>query len=612
LAIFDPNEKPDENLWDRQSEYLAEIWHDPLEAMAVADSMYFQTNNIWSEWEAMAPGRRKGRRPNLHSGRARALIDQAVNSHLPITPSWSRIPVHDTTESKSKADRLENGFRIVFSDAMTQSHILSSRVNGKQLILHNYTQLGVFLDESNLRKPVKRKGEKTEDFEQREWEWSSKHNTYNPLKLVVPEPGEVLMNPFDKHPDIAIRKRKMKAFELTDFTTARGERADNDNRGQFRGAFAKVFGMGAKDAYEDVEVEEWWSSRWYGLRTMEGEVLVMEPNLRGIQPFTQCWGGSPIMPTGAEWNLSWWVKQSLIFQEKDTLVMLDQANVAHHQLLQRAAWARRGTSGDPAEVASQDDDDWLSGEKNDVWLEDTPSLPGQSFQHKAELMDSVERNTYSSMNSGFRQPGVDTATGILVLSEAGHRLFADAKLQLQGMFSVTGANSLRLLWKVAKEYGPEFASIDRGEYTLRVADMENRFHIEAQFNQVDAVVALQERADARIDLEAGRIDEDTFFRVARYEDVEGIRRRRFGDIVNKDPDIIEQGVIAAMRAKGFSQVAERRQAELDKRELQRTLVDESGAPLSGANGQNLVAPGAPSGQNLAMPGVPNAATEPIL
>ena len=291
--------------------------------------------------------------------------------------------------------------------------------------------------------------------------------------------------------------------------------------------------------------------------------------------------------------------------------MLDQANIAHHQLLQRSAWARRGTSGDPAEVASQDDDDWLSGEKSDVWLEDTPSLPGQSFQHKAELMDSVERNTYSAMNSGFRQGGVDTATGIMILSEAGHRLFADVKLQMNGLFSSTGSNALRLLWKVAKEYGPEFASIDRGEHTLKIADKENRFHIEAKFNQIDAVVALQERADARIDLEAGRIDEDTFFRIARYEDVEGIRRRRFGDMVDKDPDIIEQGVIAAMRAKGFSQVADRRQSELDKREIQRLLVDASGAPLAGSNGQNIMAPEVPIEQNIMPPGVPNAEPEPI-
>ena len=590
MPIYDPREQPAPGDWDRLANNYRKVWSNAFEDMSVADDLYFQTNNIWADWERMAPGRRKGRRPSLHSGRARALIDQAVNAHLPLVPTWSRIPVHDTDDSQKKADNLENGFRIAFGDAQIQSYALATRVAGKQLILHNYTQVGVRLDEDSLTKPVQKNGEDKEEFQEREWDWWSKHQTFNPLRIEVPDVGEVLMDPLDKHPGIAIRQRKMHAFELANFTESRGIRRQNDNRGKFRRAFAALFGI-KNDAYEEIKIEEWWTAQWYGLRIEAGEVLVMEPNLLGIQPYAQCWNGSPIMPTQGEWDIRFWVQQSLMWQEKDTLVMLDQSNVAHHQVVQRNAWARRGAE-DPTEAASNDSDDWLVGNKDDVWLENTPQLPGQSFQHKADLNDSVERNTYSSLNVGFRQPGVDTATGILVLSEAGHRLFAEAKIQLEGLFSTVGSNALRMVYRVGKEYGEEFATITNGEHSLKISDMEERFHIEAKFEQVDAVVALQERADARIDVEAGRIDEETFFEIARYSDISGIRKRRYRDLVYKDPDIVEQGVINAMREEGFREQADRRQEALDARKIERILVNERGAPLTGADGGTIQPPGA--------------------
>lgn len=602
MAIFDPKQKPTIEGWKKHSVYMEDLWSDALTDMAEADSIYFGSNNIWKDWEGLDPtNARRGKRPNLHGGRARALIDQAVASNLALEPDWVRIPVADGKEHRQRADSLENGMRAVVTDALMRGDTLATRANGKQLLLHAYTQLGVFLDTNSLKRPTRKKGESVEDFEEREWEWSSHQNTWNPIRLEVPNPGEVLMSPMEKHPPIALRKRTIKAYELADLLQQRQERFQHDRDGRYTEAFVKVMEGMDTDAYKDVEIEEWWSASWYGLKRATGDILLVEPNARGIQPFGQAWSGSALMPTNEEFNLRWRVQQSFIFQEKDALVMLDQATVAHHQLLQRKAWARVGTKGDTAQLAEDMGGDYLSGDEADTWLEKTPDLPSQSFQHLQSLASSIEQNTYSPMNVGFRQPGVDTATGILTLSEAGHRIFRDVQVQLEGLWSLTGSNILKLIYRTAKEYGKEFEVIQRGENSLRVEDMEDKFPIEARFEQVDAAVAMQERIDARIDLEAGRIDTDTYYKIARYEDAEGIRKRIYRDMIYRDPDVIEQGVVNALRQEGMLELADRRQNALDIRRMQRTLVGPDGSPLMGQQGQPLMS-GAPQMNGNGSPG----------
>ena len=75
------------------------------------------------------------------------------------------------------------------------------------------------------------------------------------------------------------------------------------------------------------------------------------------------------------------------------------------------------------------------------------------------------------------------------------------------------------------------------------------------------VVRLQEKADARIDLEAGRIDLDTYYKIAGYEDTSTIRKGVLKDMVKHAPEVLAEMVTVAMREEGFEELADRREAQ---------------------------------------------------
>ena len=577
---IDPTQKPDEEIFNDYSEHMEDVWKEALEDMKVLSSHYTQTSEIWSDYYIRNPDVPRNR-PNYHSGIEVALIDQAVDSHLAFEPRFVRNPVGASQDAKDRANRLEKGINVVFQDAFTAAPNFATKENGKQLVLHNYTQLGVLLDHDMLQKPVRKKGEDKEDFEWREWEFMSRRNTWNPFRLVVPAPGEVLMNPTEKTPRIAIWRRKIKAFDLDSHSTmknmqiqARNKAYKKDNN---RG-FATTFDMATYDPYDDVEIEEWWSARWHAMKVKDGALLYVEPNSWGIQPFAHAFGGTAITPAGEDFNVKWWIRQALLYRALPTLTMHNQATAGHHAMLMRAAWARMGYRHDATEGAEQLTGQLLQGEETDWWIEKVPQLPGQSFQHKSELESNIERTTYSRMVAGFQAPDVDTATSMVILSENSHRTFRSNVMELEQLYSIAGSNILKLLYRMHKEYGENYAEIGIGENTLNVRDIQDRFYVEAKFEQIDAVVAQQEAQMAMAELDKGLIDKQTYYKTRRYEDPSTIERGILKDRIYNDPAVIEQAIINALREEGFGEMADRRQAELDAQNLERTMAAQGMSP----------------------------------
>ena len=575
----DPMQKPDEECFDDYVEYMDGVWREALEEMTRLSSFYTQSADIWEDYYRRNPEVPRNR-PNYHSGVSVALVDQAVDSHLAFEPRFVRNPVGAGRDSQEKANRIEKGLQAVFADAFTSAPNFSTKENGKQLVLHNYTQLGVLLDHEYLQKPKKKKGEDKEDFEWREWEWTSRRNTWNPIRLYVPAPGEVVMSPTEKTPPLAIWRRTMKAYDLYSHSKTKLTQAEarvKVSKNKDRAGYASEFSIDGMDAYDDVEVEEWWSPRWQAMRKRDGEIIYVEPNAWGIQPFAHCFGGSAITPAGEEFNVKWWIRQAILYRALPTMQMLDQAAVGHHMLLMRAAWARMGYRHDASEGAEQLTGQVLQGEETDWWIERVPSLPGQSFQHKSELEQNIERTTYSRRVAGFQAPDIDTATGMIILSENSHRTFRATVTELEHLYSIAGSNIMKLIYRLNKEYGDDYASIGIGEKLLNVKDMENSFYVEAKFEQIDAVVAQQEAQMAMQELERGLIDTDTYYKIRRYEDPSTIQKGILRDMIYKDPDIIEQGVVNALREEGFGEMADKKQEELDVRKMQR-LAAASGRP----------------------------------
>ena len=348
MPAFDPLERPTKELLDKQIVYLEKVWRDAHVAMEKADSYYFQTNNIWEGLDE----RLQVSRPKYVSPRARALVDHAVDAHLAFEPKWHRRPVGEGEEHKERADRLEKGLAEVIAHAILSQQRFPTKVNGKQLVRHNYTQIHVSLNPDMLERPARKDGESQEDFDEREESWSAGRTIWNPIDIEVPAPGEVLLDPTRKWPQIAIRRRKMLAFDLADLVK---------NKGKRRGVtILEAYGV-TGDEYDDIEVVEWESPLYIAIQRKGGGLLYVEPNPYGFVRYAHAFGGSADMPMGKEFDPAWYVKQGLLFGNMDTLKLGDQARAARHEIIIRTAFAKSIYDGDTSEAAQQMLNDILQG-----------------------------------------------------------------------------------------------------------------------------------------------------------------------------------------------------------------------------------------------------------
>ena len=564
---IDPTQKPTETYMKKTEERLQLVWRDAFNSMDKAYQFYLRQYPIWPEEPRFA------KRPVFRSGRATSIVDHAVDATLAFEPRWRRKPSSETPEALAKASDIENGLSDVFNDAMLQNPYYAPKVNGKQLAITNYTQLFVGLDSDALTRPVKKRGENEEDFDRREWEWSSNRHAWNPIRIEVPPHGEVLMEPSEKSPIMAIRRRKMFAFELEALVASKLKK---------KGVYGREY-KNRGDPYDEIEVLEQWTAHWVAL-SWKNEFLV-EPNSWGFQPYLHTFGGTAVIPIirntlpteigVGPFNPKYYVEQALLFPVMDDIVLLDQMVVSQHALLAAAAWARKGYTGDTSEAAEQLENDILQGAPNEWWIEAVPQLPGQVFSHEAVLKQDIEESTFSLLESGFAQSNMDTATHVIILSEKVHRRFQTSVIMVDHLYSLAGSNVLKLIHRLKEVEGIE--TIDMGEHSLKASDVEKRFHIAADFGQVDTVTYLQQKQDARQELQMKIIDEETYFSIARYEDVAGIRRRRMKDRVRQLPEVDAILQEAALREMGLGQVADRLEAEAETRKG--SMVDSVGAPL---------------------------------
>ena len=101
---------------------------------------------------------------------------------------------------------------------------------------------------------------------------------------------------------------------------------------------------------------------------------------------------------------------------------------------------------------------------------------------------------------------------------------------------------------------------------------------------------------------SGLVGDEYIYRVAGIEDVSGTRKDAIASMARRDPELIEQLKIDALREEGMLELADRRQDELDRMKMERARAEASGgapqgtpqgAPPSGPPGG---APGGPQGR----------------
>lgn len=550
---LDPRRRPEVKAIERELEHLERVWQDAHSLMKEADSYYFQTYDLWGDLRKSNPDAAENR-PQFHSGMAPAIIDHAVDVHLAFEPTFHRRPLGDGREQAERADRLEEGIQQVFLDALLKQTDFAPKVNGKQFALYNYTQLYVGLDPLALERPTRDDGETMEEFEEREEEWlRAQIGDWNPLKVVVPVPGTVFMDPTKKTPKIAIVRQKMWAYEL--------KRQMESKRGRRVAEVSSTWG-GPSDPHDEVEVLEVWSPYWTAVLEpgMGKEFLWVEENDWGFQPYLHAFVGSVTSPTGEPINPRWWVRQSLLFKVMHTLRMWDQWMWAKHQLVMRAATAKTLYAGDAAEAAAKLEGDIVPETREEDWgIEKTPQLPNQMEVHGQQISDDIEQATFSLQAAGFRQEGVTTVGQQVLLSEATSRTFRAAVSQMGHLYSAGGSNVLKLVTTMKTAYPDLVISI--GGIPLLASDIQGRYHIQARFEQIDPAVALQEQQQAMLELEKGLIDSEEYYRITRRKNVTTIRKGILKDRVRQSPEVMAEMENELMKELGLGEVAERRRRQ---------------------------------------------------
>jgi hypothetical protein len=578
---LDSRKKPECKDSQEAENSLEKIWRSALSTMEQADTYYFQTNNIWDLWEAKHP-KSRGVRPNHHTGAGPALVNQAVDSHLAFFPRFHREPSSDSEKAKKTADNLEKALQAVIDDAFRSNMNFPPKLNGKQLVRHNYTTLFTTLDTEYLRRPKKKIGEDKEDFEFREWEWRAKRFTWNPIRFEVPGPGEMLIDPMTKHPKFAVRRRTVLAMDLHEMSLHKIERNSE----------GKPFDMAKHDPYDKLEIREFWYPRWIQVM-LGGEELWVEPNDYWFVPVTHTFGGSADTPAGKDFDPDDWVKQSMLYYEIPNIRMEAQSFQGHHGLLMRAAWAKTGVSSDAAAAAQNaSGDDMLQGEKSDYWIEEIPNLPGASFEHLRMVQRQLETTSYSKIAAGQRQGEAETATGMIILSENTNRTFRAVRTQMEYLYSIAASYVLRLLDRMNQILPPEdYSSIEINEATLNVKDIEDRYYVRASFEQIDAVAAEREIAQASDLLARKLIDKKRFYQIARMENVSDIEEGLLEDEVDALPPVHAAMLDLALQERGLGKIARQMEqaAQQEQTAQQGQLLGPNGQPIPRTGGAGPVA-----------------------
>ena len=589
--LTDPHRKPDKDAILKEWGAMEKMWDGALKAKAEAYSYYTQDYDIWGDFNKGRKERTK--RASIHTPMDVAIIKNAVNAHLAYHPTFHRHPNGEGETHATAATNVEKALTSLMVDAFNKPGSsqpgIPTKVNGTELMLTSHTTAFIGWDWDALKRPEKKEGEEKADFQRREWEWESRHLTWNPIKIEVPAPGEVLFNSTDTRPTVAIRRKKMRAYELAAWTM--------DKQGKGLGT---AWDMKDRDPYDEITVMERWTSRWVAVMH-ENDLLAVEDNTYWMQPFIQQWAGDVVSIAGKEFSIEQWVRQAMMFRVMDTLRVMNQNIAAKHSVLINGAYAKTIYAGDAREYAEQQEGDIIGNvNPDDVSIEKLPTLPGQMFAESEELRRNLELGTYSSQAAGFKETGVRTATEALSLAQNVSRVFLGTVNRLEAMYSILGSYALWLHYRLAQEYGEEYEVISMGTHRLKVKDLGDppKFHAQAKFEQIDVAVREAERVSAMEEVKRGIIDLDTYYTRVGYENGSEIKKGVVKDRVAQMPEVLAEQEITALIAMGYEELAKRKKEEAMQRRAQIGLVGPDGAPIAGANGQPVTPP-MPGGNGVA-------------
>ncbi len=534
--MADLRERPDEEIINRFYSKMGELWSNAHQEFRDNDAYYQRKFKVWSNTY-------QGR-PVFYDSTPTHLVDHAVATLMSFSPRIHREPVGETEQHKQDATNLEHGLKSIMDDAALHEPTIPWKVCAQYLVAHGYAVVEapvlVGLGQRPTE-PVESEFDDEEAFETAKTIYRANRKSFNPVRIRVPHPSTVLMNPREKVPTVAIKASKMTAQELH-------EQSITKKRKQRR-KYAEIFDMGNKDPWDEVEVWDYWTPYWHvKLVANSSPSYNASPTSRAATPIwmeRNTWGFVPFVHSFAGWGMDMAdtggdpknFAQGILGPNKETIRKRTQEISAFHQILLRFAYAPMGTSRDPITLAQAiSNEGILEGDPQDFWVMNTPDVPGWALQLRSQTDSTLEMGTYSSALAGVRQAGVTTVGQQAILNTAGMRIFSGVALQREHMASIVGSRILQLVDSVSELAG----GIGANGKTLNRSTIHNVYGIQVAFPHGEPVMELQQRQMAMSEYGAGLIDPMTYYETAGYENGTEIKQRLIEESVRNLPSVREK------------------------------------------------------------------------
>ena len=533
--MADLKERPDVETIMRFRSKMGELWANAHNEFRDNDAYYQRKFKVWND-------NYQGR-PVFHDSTATHIVNHAVDTLMSFSPKIHREPMGDTEQHKQDATNLENALKAIMDDSAKRETAPTWKLMAHYLILHGYSVLeGPILVGLHDRpdEPVQSDFDTEEEYEGARAIYRANRRTFNPVRIRVPHPSTVLINPNEKIPTMAIKASKMTAQDLH-------EQSITKKRKQRR-KYSEIFDMGNYDPWDEVETWDYWTPYWhvkllasssanYGSPSSRAATPIwMERNTMSYVPYVHAFSGFgiDIMETGGDpANLA----QGILTPNKETIRKRTQELSAFHQILLRFAFAPMGTSRDPMTLAQAiANEGILEGDPQDFWVMNTPDVPNWALQLRGQTDNTLEMGTYSSALAGVRQAGVTTVGQQAILNTAGMRTFSAPAMQREHMASIIGSRVLQLVDSVSELSG----GIGANGKTMTKSLISSVYDVDVRFPHADPVMEMQSRQQALTEFQAGLIDPMTFYEIAGYENGTEIKKRLIEEIVRNLPSIREQ------------------------------------------------------------------------
>lgn len=537
-------QKPTVELIKVHTQHLRDVWRETHQRWRVYDTFYERTFQLWDP---------KLNRPVVHPAKPKSIVDTAVDQMMGHEPTFERFPAN--AGEQEQADTGEKALKAMFAQMGLLEPELTLETVKKNLILYGYAVLEDDIDSADLAEHEEdepERGDLSEEHHKRAVAlWKHKQKTLMPFRNRAPHPSDVLMDPNEKNPPIAIKVGKWFAGTLATITANRFDEDGNVMRGE-------VTKFEAHDnPWELVDAIEYWTEHWHALMLTGGTgvsgalqrmfhrdggadtMLILEPNTWGFVPFEHAFAGFGHQPTNPTQRNTKYIAIGMLDSIMDDLRMDAQKTSGMHNALMEAVFAKRGTRMDPAELENQEaeGDTVEMDNPGDVWYFKQPDLPRHLTTFGLDNDKDIQEATFNRGLGGHKDVGINTVGQQAIINTAGHRRFIAPTQQINQLYTRSASHFLQWIdildLDLVIEGNPINRKIINSDYSVKVTH-----------KVVDPVLQMQERQQALTEVQAGVMDLETYWAISGRGDSSGAREALITDLLYAHPTVQEKFVRA--------------------------------------------------------------------